>query len=206
MDFALIAIGIAIGLAVAAPLGPVNLLVIRAALNRGMTGGLIAGSGAVLADSSFAAIAAFGIRAVEHAIAAYAVPLQLLGGLLLVVIGIRTARAHVASLNSATPEVSPGRTALAALTLTLVNPGSLMGFLAIFGAMGAALQLGLAPHRPALAVAGVAIGGTLWWLFVAATAHHLKSRLTPATLDRINRWAGVLITAFGFVLLLELAA
>lgn len=207
MDFALISIGVAIGLAVAAPLGPVNLLVIRAALTRGMLGGLIAGSGAVLADVLLAAITAYGIRATAHFIGDYAVPLQLVGGLLLVFIGIRTARAHVASLNlSGTPEVSPARTALTTLTLTLVNPGSLMGFLAIFGAMGAVLQLGLSPGRPALAVLGVAIGGSLWWLAVAATANHLKSRLTPATLDRINRWAGVLIAAFGFALLMELAA
>ncbi len=207
MDFALIAIGIAIGLAVAAPLGPVNLLVIRAALARGMVGGLIAGSGAVLADTALAAIAAYGILAIAHVIADYAVVLQLAGGLLLIVIGIRTARAHVASVNlTGGPEVSPARAALTALTLTLVNPGSLMGFLAIFGAMGAVLQLGLAPYRPALAVLGVAIGGSLWWFAVAVTASHLKSRLTPKTLDRINRWAGVLIAAFGFALLMELAA
>ena len=31
----------------------------------------------------------------------------------------------------------------------------------------------------------------------------LKSRLNPATLDRINRWTGVLIAAFGFLLLME---
>jgi arginine exporter protein ArgO len=127
--------------------------------------------------------------------------------LLLILIGIRTARAHVASLDPAgRPEVSSARTALTTLTLTLVNPGSLMGFLALFGAMGVVLKLGLAPYRPALAVAGVAIGGLLWWLFVAFTAHHLKSRLTPATLDRINRWAGVLIAALGFALLMQLAA
>jgi len=205
MDVSLVPIGLAIGLAVAAPLGPVNLLVIRAALSRGMAGGLIAGSGAVLADSTFAAIAAFGISATGHLVADHAVLLQLAGGLLLVVVGIRTARAHVASLNLAAPEVSPGRTALTTLMLTLVNPGSLMAFLAIFGAMGPALQLGLSPYRPALTVAGVAIGGSLWWFAVAATAGHLKSRLTPATLDRINRWAGVLIAAFGFALLMQLA-
>ena len=35
MDFSLLAIGVAIGLAVTAPLGPVNILVIRSAIRRG---------------------------------------------------------------------------------------------------------------------------------------------------------------------------
>lgn len=207
MDLALIAAGIAIGLSVAAPLGPVNLIVIRAALRRGMVVAFVTGLGAVLADIVFAGIAAYGARSIESAVAAYATLLTLTGGVLLVVIGIRTARKHVAQsdLNTIEPPTARllARKFLTTLALTATNPGTLFAFLAIFGTMSAVLKLGAAPYRPLLVVSGVGIGGTLWWLFLSFMVDWLKSRLTPAILDRTNRWAGVLIAAFGFALLMN---
>ena len=207
MDFFVIAAGIAIGLAVAAPLGPVNLFVIHAALRRGIGAAMVAGLGAVLADVIFASIAAFGARSIETFVAASAMPLTLVGGALLVVIGIRTARHRVtlAELEAASP-ASAGllaRKFVTTFTLTATNPGTLLGFLAIFGTMSLALRLSESPTRPLLAVLGVAIGGTLWWLFLSYLISRLKVRLTRRTLDRINKWAGVLIAAFGFALLMD---
>lgn len=207
MDFTLIAAGVAIGLSVAAPLGPVNLIVIRAALRRGTAVAFVAGLGAVLADMIFAAIAAYGVRSIEAFVVSYATPLTLVGGLLLTVIGIRTARMHVSladldAADSPTARMLAGKV-LTTFTLTATNPGTLFGFLAIFGTMSAVLQLGSAPYRPLAAVIGVGLGGTLWWLFLSYLVGHLKTRMTAAALDRVNRWAGVLIAAFGFALLME---
>ena len=50
MDWNLIIAGMSIGLAMAAPVGPVNLIVIRTALNCGFRAAFLAGLGAVLAD------------------------------------------------------------------------------------------------------------------------------------------------------------
>ena len=86
---------------------------------------------------------------------------------------------------------------------TVTSISYLFGFLAIFGTMSAVLQLGSAPYRPLAAVIGVGLGGTLWWLFLSYLVGHLKTRMTAAALDRVNRWAGVLIAAFGFALLME---
>ena len=49
MDFALLVTGIAIGLSVTAPLGPVNIIVIRNALRRNFVVALLTGLGAVAA-------------------------------------------------------------------------------------------------------------------------------------------------------------
>ena len=207
MDLTLIVAGIAIGLSVAAPLGPVNIIVIRAGLRRGMGFGLLAGLGAVLADVIFAAIAAYGVRSIERFVIDYAVPLTIIGGVLLVFIGIRTARKHVSQSELEVIEPATAsmvaRKMLTTFTLTATNPGTLFGFLAIFGTMSAVLKLGSAPYRPAVAVIGVAIGGLLWWLFLSFVVDRLKSRLKAATLDRINRWTGILIAAFGFALLMN---
>jgi threonine/homoserine/homoserine lactone efflux protein len=207
MSLTLILAGIAIGLAMSAPLGPVNIIVIRAALGRGFGPAFVFGLGAVAADMLFAAVAAYGVRSVEQFIHAFAMPLTLAGGILLVVIGVRTAQKHIALSEIGTTEPQ-GRGAMlrkasGTFALTALNPGTLFGYVAIFGAMSPALRLSLSPERPMLVVLGVAIGGTLWWAFISFAMERLKTRLTEKTLDRISRWTGVLIAAFGFALLMD---
>ena len=53
-----IPVGIVVGLLVAAPVGPVNVLCIQRALERGALGGIAAGLGAVLGDGLIALLAA----------------------------------------------------------------------------------------------------------------------------------------------------
>lgn len=208
LDWTVVVLGIAIGLAVAVPLGPVNLIVIRATIKYGVSAGFAASAGAVLADSAFAAVAAYGVRAIGRIISDYGFPLQLGGGLLLVVMGVYTARHHARPSDLATTEVPKPHPYWSKVAttffLTATNPGAFFGMLGLFGALSSTLKLGLVPYRPAIAIVSVAAGGILWWIFLIMLVHRLKSRLTPAALDRINRWAGVLIAAFGFVLLIPL--
>lgn len=206
MDFILLITGIFIGLSVTAPLGPVNLIVTRTAIQRSFGVAVLTGLGAVLADVVYASLAAYGVRSIERFIAQYAMPLTLLGGTMLVILGIRLARSHM-SLEQLALQDAPSRRiiirkALGTFLLTLTNPGVFFGFLAIFGTMSGVLVLASSPGRPLTVVAGVAIGGTLWWLFLSFVVTRLKSRITATTFDRINRWTGVLIAAFGFALLM----
>ena len=207
MDFFLLATGVAIGLSVTAPLGPVNILVIREAIGRGFPVAFLVGLGAVLADGFYAVIAAYGISSVAHVVTDYARPLTALGGLLLVALGVRLARARIGlgELQLQAPPLKRQVAAkmLTAFSLTITNPGVFFGFLAIFGTMNAVLRLEEAGHRPPTVVAGVAIGGALWWLFLSFVVSRLQSRISERTFGRINRWTGILIAAFGFALLME---
>lgn len=206
MDFILLITGIFIGLSVTAPLGPVNLIVTRTAIQRSFGVAVLTGLGAVLADVVYASLAAYGVRSIERFIAQYAMPLTLVGGTMLVILGIRLARSHMSLEQLALQDVPSRRIiirkALGTFLLTLTNPGVFFGFLAIFGTMSGVLVLASSPGRPLTVVAGVAIGSTLWWLFLSFVVTRLKSRITATTFDRINRWTGVLIAAFGFALLM----
>src|SRR5271154_7403839 len=57
--------GVVIGLTVALPIGPVNLICIRRTLALGPVNGFVSGLGAALGDGVFAIITAFGFTAVE---------------------------------------------------------------------------------------------------------------------------------------------
>jgi threonine/homoserine/homoserine lactone efflux protein len=80
--------GIGIGMLMAAPIGPVNVLVIQRAVAGGFWAGLAAGLGAVLGDGLLAAIAAFSVTAISNVMTAYAGWIQFVGGLLLVGFGL----------------------------------------------------------------------------------------------------------------------
>lgn len=199
MDMSLLIAGLGIGLAMAAPLGPVNLIVIRTALCHDLKVAFIAGLGAVLADVVIAAIAAYGIQSISHLILDYAKVLKIAGGLLLIFLGIRTARTHF----SASDLTSGPHSARFGLTfsLSVTNPGLVLGYLAIFSSLSTTLALGSSHYRPAMVLIGIAMGGALWWLLLSFFVGRLKTRLGPSTLDLINRWSGILVAAFGFLLL-----
>jgi threonine/homoserine/homoserine lactone efflux protein len=199
MDLSLLIAGVGIGLAMAAPLGPVNLIVIRTALCHDLKVAFLAGLGAVLADVLIAGIAAYGIQSIAHLILDYAKFLQIAGGIFLIVLGIRTARTHFAA-SDLTNGPHSARFGLT-FSLSVTNPGLALGYLAIFSSLSTHLALGVSPFRPAIVLIGIALGGALWWLLLSFLIGRLKTRLGTSTLDRINRWSGILVAAFGFLLL-----
>jgi threonine/homoserine/homoserine lactone efflux protein len=202
-------IGMGIGLAFAAPLGPVNLVVIRAALRQGFDGAMAAAAGTLLGDAIYAGVAAYGVRWIEDLIADWRTPLQLVGGLIIVAIGMATYAKHVTDYQLQTAAVGIGRASYAkkaatAFFMTITNPAALMAFLATFSSLGAFLNLASAPYRPLMAVVGVLVGALVWWVFLSFLVIKLKNRLTGHTLDRINHWSGAAIAAFGFAILIDL--
>jgi len=60
MDIASFARGLALGFAVAAPVGPMSLLCIRRTLVGGFSAGVLSGLGVATADALYGAVAAFG--------------------------------------------------------------------------------------------------------------------------------------------------
>lgn len=209
MDLSLLLTGIAIGVAVTAPLGPVNILVIRNAIQRGFVVAFLVGLGAVAADVLYAAAASYGISWVSHLIEDYARPLMIAGGVLLVVTGVWLARKRVLRVRIEGEEPQTAKLIgkmLAAFGLTMSNPGEFFGFIAIFGTMSGVLRLHEDWARPPTVVAGVALGGLLWWLFLGFLVSRLKSRISEKALATISRWTGILIAAFGFALLMEALA
>lgn len=207
MDAALFLYGAVIGLIMTAPVGPVNLLVIRHAVRNGFTLAFLCGLASALADALYASVAAYGVSSVAHLLTTYERPLMAAGGVVLVVMGVRIARTRTELQNAAAgaPPVAGdiARKMFTAFMLTLTNPGVLFGFLAVFGALNGVLRLHESPWRPAIAVAGVIAGDVLWWLFLSAMVARYRRRLTGKAFARVNRWTGILIAAFGFVLLFE---
>ncbi len=78
---------LSIGLAVAAPVGPMSLMCIHRTLDRGQGAGLVFGAG-VAADLTYAAIAAFGVTVVSAALLASTFWINRISGAVLIAYAI----------------------------------------------------------------------------------------------------------------------
>jgi arginine exporter protein ArgO len=79
------------------------------------------------------------------------------------------------------------------LALVLTNPISILYFTAIISSVGAAGNLLSATAM----VFGVFMGSVMWWFFLSFIASLLKTRITPANLQIVNRVSGIIIATFG---------
>ncbi len=191
-------VGALIGLASAAPVGPVNLLVIQRTLTAHTAGALLLGAGGALGDSLFAAAAAFGVGAVTHLLADHALVIRLGGGLIMLAFAFVIWRS-APKLRGDEDQASALRMALAALTLTLTNPATILFFIGAFGAVG---FTGIGHDSPehlvnaAMVVAGTFTGSMLWWLAVTGVARRLRGRITDRHLVKLNRGTAIALGVF----------
>ena len=201
----LVLVGICIGLLMAAPIGPVNVLVIQRAAAGGFWAGLAAGIGAVIGDGTLAAIAAFSMRAISELMMAYAGPIRFVGGLVLIGFGLGLLFAKPApSLRIGQTSRLWDHTGIIPQTffLTVTNPGAILGMAAIFGGLGSLIG-GLNTYLEALLLVAAVMGGSLlWWLGLSELIATIRHRLTEGRLKLINRAAGAVLLAFGLILVI----
>ena len=186
--------GIVLGVSVAAPVGPMGLLVISRTLSRGVAAGLATGLGIAVGDAFYGALAASGLAAVASFIAAGEFWLRLCGGAFLIWLGVQSFRA-AGQPRAARSAESGGwlRGFLFAVGLTLTNPATILSFIAFFGALGVAAGQGGA----AVLVAGVFLGSALWWLSLVLLLSIARVAVTPVVMAWIDRASGLVLVGFG---------
>ncbi|OWY66198.1 hypothetical protein B7486_37980 [cyanobacterium TDX16] len=82
--------GLAIGLAIAAPVGSIGILCIRQSLAFGWVHGFVAGLGVATADAMYGCVAAFGLTFVVNFLIEQQFWLRLVGGAFLCYLGVKT--------------------------------------------------------------------------------------------------------------------
>ncbi len=205
IEWQLVATGIAIGVAVAAPVGPINIMCIQRSLKQGFRAGLFTGMGAVLGDGTFAAIAAFSITSVSGFLLGYSLWIEIIGGLFLIGLGLHSLLFETTFKPASQSMKLLDNTALVGATyfMTITNPAMVLGFAAFFGSAGGLINLPDDYREASVLVAAVMTGSLLWWVFLAGTIHRLRDRLGTNTIATVNRVSGGIILLFGAVVLLR---
>ena len=193
MDTAALLHGAAIGLAVAAPVGPVGLLCIRRTLSGGAAIGFASGLGAATADAAYAAMAALGTGAAIRFLDEHATAIGVGGGALLVALaasGLRRSPAEQAAPASDARGLASAYGSV--LVLTLANPATILSFVAIFAGIGTA-----AAAAPIALAIGVFAGSAAWWLFLALATGMLGRGIGARGRRTIDVAAALFLAAFG---------
>jgi threonine/homoserine/homoserine lactone efflux protein len=188
--------GILIGIAVAAPVGPIGLLCIQRTLQDGLPTGVATGLGAALADGIFGAIAAFGLASISDSLIAHQDPLRIIGGLVLFVLAHRAWYRAPPEMPSAPVHVRVISGFGTGLAVTLSNPMTVMGFIGIFAGLGLS-ELSAGPVSATQMVIGVLVGSGMWWLGLCMGTQALKPKFGPQSLAWTNRLAALLLIGFG---------
>ena len=183
------------GVAIAAPVGPIALLLIHTGLNHQLPAALLAALGVALADLTYALLAVAAGAELVRLLQPHQNAFRLASSGLLILLGLwLTARALLradATVNAATPR-APGPLQL--YLLTLANPLTILLFAAFSGQM--------AVHSDFSAV----LSGSLWFFFgslAVQTAYAgfgaaLRRWITaPRAVRGINAMSGAAIATFG---------
>jgi threonine/homoserine/homoserine lactone efflux protein len=195
----------AMGLAIAAPVGPIGVLCIRRTLAQGRAAGLLSGLGAATADALYGSVAAFGLTAISGPLVAQRTWLGLLGGAFLCYLGARTFFAEPAMESPRTPPGGLAGSYVSTLALTLANPMTILSFAAVFAGIGLGAGTG-GFGDAAMLVLGVFLGSAAWWLALSTGVSLLRGGLSPAGLRWVNRLSGLVIAAFGAGAILSVVA
>jgi threonine/homoserine/homoserine lactone efflux protein len=191
--------GLAIGFGAAAPVGPVNLLVIQRSLCGQRRAARAMGAGAALGDALFAIVAGFGLGAIGTFISDYDALIRILGGVVLLVFAVAIWRS-APHLDTRRDAGGRQKLALLGFSMAATNPATLLFFIGSFSAMGF-IGLGHATMaewlHASLLVIGVFLGSMLWWMIVTGIARRLRDRVTDRHLHLLNHGTAAALALFG---------
>lgn len=188
--------GIAIGFSLAAPVGPIGVLCIRRTLAEGRRSALSTMLGAATADMVYGLVAAFGVTLVSEFVSQHAASFRLIGGAIMLVMGVRTYRAHIPPTPPRLTFNEHAGNFVTTFLLTLTNPLTLFAFAAVFAGVGTVTELS-ATDTAAMLVGGVFLGSLLWFGSLVTLTFIFRAFLRTKGLDLINRITGSLIVLFG---------
>jgi len=191
--------GIGIGFAVAAPVGPIGLLCVKRTLEQGRAMGLATGLGAAAADAGYGVMVAAGLS-LSGVLLAYAQPLQLVGGLLIVWLGLLSLRRYFRPKGVPHTARAPKTNRLAvafgsSFLLTLSNPMTILAFVALISGLGASTANTV--NTAYVLVAGVFFGSALWWFLLVGITALARSRLPDRAMGWLDLLSGGVLVIWG---------
>ncbi len=192
--------GILIGLLASIPLGPIGVLCIQRTINKRFLSGLVSGFGAATADVIFATVALFFYAIVLPYIERHIHIIKIIGGLLIIIIGIKLFLEKQYSGIRRNRHSKRGliKDFFSIFGLTLSNPAYILVFFGWF----AAFKIGdyhftLPTHI--MMIIGVLLGAFMWWFILIFSVNLLRKRFSVKHIYYINKIAGLAISFLGLL-------
>jgi len=200
--------GLAIGLVLCIPLGPIGILSLRRTVAEGRASGMAALLGATTSDAVYCSLAGFGVTWLGTFLERRHTWIEILAGGVLVLVGAAIFRKRPPreprrkKANAARPaETRAGLRAayLSTFLVALSNPMPLLVFTFAFGAVGVHGWKG-DYLKTAIFLAGVVTGSALWAPVLATAGRRISGMLGEEPTGKLNRVSGTILAGFGLVM------
>lgn len=191
--------GLMTGLFLCAPLGPIGILCVRRTIANGKLAGLFSVLGASTVDALYCVVAGLGTSYISTFLSREKVVIQLVGGLVLVLVGIAIFLSRPVEKVKTTEVKGLFGAYRSTFLLMLANPLPILVFTAAFTAIG--IQ-GWREEmfRTLFMVSGVSLGSALWAPILVLAVSFFGLNFNQKQLTLLNRISGGTIVVFGVVL------
>ena len=204
--------GLAVGILVSAPMGPIGMLCIQRTLNKGRLSGLYTGIGAALSDFIYALLAGLGMSIIIDFVEDNEAILQLFGSIVLLGFGIYIARKNPAKTlrakNKGNKKKKDYMQDLATgFLFTFSNPLILFLIIGLYARFNfPSPEFKFTDYI--IGFASIIIGALLWWLLITYFVNKIRGHFNVRSIWLINMTIGILIcimSVLGFIMsLIEL--
>jgi threonine/homoserine/homoserine lactone efflux protein len=195
--------GMFVGVALAAPIGPINIEIVRRGLSGGFVHGWLVGVGALSADTIYATLVVSGLTPLADR-PALRVPLFLAGAAMLGYVGYLSLRAALRDEESVAAVPAGGRRSyVTGFFMAAFNPMGIVYWLSIGAALVASAVAQVGRAGSPMLVGGVFVGIFCWVTFLSAVGQVGRRFITGLGFRIITGLGGALIVAFGLWFFLQ---
>ncbi len=192
--------GIAIGIFVSAPMGPVGILCIQRTLDKGRRAGFYTGVGAAMSDLLYCLLTGFGLSFIEEFLERNQNVIQLAGSLLLIAFGLYLFRKNPSRSLKPARDVrsSAKRNILGGFLFTFSNPLILFLIIGLFARFNFLLP-DIRFYHYIVGFMFIFGGAVLWWYLVTFFVDKVRSHFNVRSMWLVNRIIAVIIFIFAVV-------
>lgn len=192
--------GLAIGVIISAPMGPVGILCIQRTLDKGRKAGLYTGVGAALSDILYCLLTGFGLSFIEDFLERNSNVIQLLGSIVLIGFGIYLFRANPSrTLKKPTDNRIPaGRNILNGFLFTFSNPLIIFLIIGLFARFNF-LSPEMKSYHYVFGYMAIFAGALLWWYIITYFVDKVRAHFNLRSMWLINKIIGGVIFIFALV-------
>lgn len=194
----LIVYGMTVGVALAAPIGPINIEIIRRGIRDGFLHGWLVGLGALTADTVYAMVIVSGLASFAGNEGVRFV-LYVAGGVMLTWVGwssVKTALRGVEGRPGDVPKPR-GRSYLTGLLMAVFNPMGIVYWLTVGAGLAADAVSRVGESGAPILVIGVMVGIFLWVSTLSIIAQVSRRFVTGHGMRWVTGVSGVIIIGFG---------
>ncbi len=192
--------GVAIGVIISAPMGPVGILCIQRTLEKGRRTGFYTGVGAALSDLVYCLLTGFGLSFIEEFLERNSNVIQLFGSIVLIGFGIYLFRTNPSKKLKRPSEkgIPAGKNILSGFLFTFSNPLIIFLIIGLFARFNFLLPE-IKIYHYLLGFVSIIGGALAWWWIVTYSVDKVRAHFNLRSMWLINKIIGSVILLFAIV-------